>query len=364
MIPEIISDETTMTVAVGTKVYRKPELSRRKEWDFGLKNEILGTNHWGNAKETNKIFTQLLGPKFNLRFFAANYWLWIGNRMTVKTGNMLRYDGRYWQPYDASLVLKANAVLPYINEAERDGLYNLIPAIIAHGDSPQAIRAKVGRGVWRRIATNSTTRNWLIMKAALRTRHDPSAAYVRLLDFPSGVLPAVRDGGDPDETVAARLTPKKQVKEFNQTLDTVLDTRRMMGIAFNDQWGLARIKREHELATKALILGRYPAAPFCEDWSFEKDGFTATLLTSQADIAVEGQTQHHCVASYAHMAADHKYLVFKVDGKERATIGAYPDGRVQQVYCAYNEMPSAECKVFALTRRMLIRRTLTASKAA
>lgn len=347
---EMVSDTQAMTITVSYKVFSKPDLIRRRETDFGFKSEIceipLGTEH--TPKVLHKFFAEMLGPRFNFRFFAANYWLWIGNRMTVRTGNMLRYDGRHWQSYDSSLVALANSLLPYINEAERDGLYHLIPAILAHGASPQQIRAKIGRGSWRRVANNSVSRNLLIMRAALRCpvkyRDD---AFVRLLEMPSGILPSVRHGADADEIIAARITPRKRRDEFFATLHIVSDTRRMMLPAeFNPEWGLARMRREHELATKAVMQQRYSAKPFASDWAFEKDGYSARLLTSQLDIATEGATQHHCVASYARIAAKGDYAVFRIDGKERATAGIR--GRqVDQVYGACNAQVSDECLKFA-----------------
>lgn len=347
---EMRSDERNMTITVGQKVFAKPDLIRRKEWDFSLKYELCipPSDISGDNKSRHKFFAEMLGPRFNFRFFAANYWLWVGNCVTVRTGNMLRHEGKHWKQYDSSLVTQAHSVLPYINEAERDDLYHLIPAILAHGASPQEIRAKIGRGSWRRVANNSLSRNLLLMRAARRCRaEDRAAAFIRLLEIPSGVLPAIVDGANEDEIIAARITPRKQSRVFLQTLDTVRDTRRMLTPQeFNADWGLARMRREHELATKAIMERRYSSKPFASDWRFEDDGFIATLLTSPVDIATEGATQHHCVASYAGYAAKLDYSVFRIEGKERATAGARK-GRIDQVYAACNAPVSDECRAFA-----------------
>jgi hypothetical protein len=346
---EMVTDPVAMTITVGAKVFDKPDVLRRPEIDFQFKNELCPTpiGIGPGPKSLHKFFAEMLGPRFNFRFFAANYWLWIGNRMTTRTGNMLRYEGRYWQKYDASLVGVANANLPHVNEAERDGLYHLIPAILHYGASPQEIRAKIGRGAWRRVAANSVSRNLLIMRAARRSsgrvKDDP---FIHLLDIPSGVLPAIREGGDQDEAIAAVITPRKRVIEFDHTLNIVRDTRRMMANEFNPEWGLARMQREHELATKLIMQRRYSTKAFAPAWQFAENGFSAELLTSQADIASEGAIQHHCVASYAHNAAMGKYAVFRIDGKERATVGVI-GGRIDQVYGACNAQVSDDCKTFA-----------------
>ena len=347
---EMVSDPVAMTITVGKSVFDKPEVIRRSEFDFQFKHDIcpIPQGIGMHPKSVHKFFAEMLGPRFNYRFFAANYWLWVGNRMTNRTGNMLRFEGQHWQKYDPSLVTMANASLPYVNEAERDGLYHLIPAILLYGTSPQGIRAKIGRGAWRRVATNSMSRNLLLMRAARRGRREGlEEAFIRLLDLPSGVLPAVHNGGDEDEAIAAKITPRKRVIEFDRTLHIVRDTRRMMlPDEFNSQWGLARMQREHELATKAIMQRQYSTKAFAAPWSFAEGGFSAELLTSQADIATEGAIQHHCVASYARSAAMRKYAVFRIDGKERATAGVV-NHIVDQVYGACNAQVSDECRAFA-----------------
>jgi hypothetical protein len=260
---------------------------------------------------------------------------------------MLRCEGRHWQHYNPTLVKRANAVLQYINEAERDGLYNIIPIIIALGEPPQAIRASIGRGAWRLVANNSATRNVLLMNASLRSsRLGGTGRFTSLLDVPSGVMRAIHDAGE-IEFIAARITPKKRVQEFRQTLHLVMDTKDMLPRdEFNPNWSYARMRYEHERATKEIMRRKYSPKPFAADWAFEDGGYTAALLTSKADIATEGATQHHCVASYAHMASKGEYAVFKIEGKERATAGVVK-GRVQQIYGACNAEVSDDCKAFA-----------------
>lgn len=348
---EMVTDPQAMTISVGSHVFSKPDLSRRSERDYHFKQQIcdIPMGHPQDPKSLNKFFAEMLGPRFNFRFFAANYWLWLGNRMTTRTANMLRYDGKHWQHYDSALVGLAQPLLPYINEAERDGLYNLIPIILTHGASPQDIRARIGRGSWRRVANNSVSRNLLIMQATLRClAPSRTETFLRLLDMPSGIMRGIRGEVGEDEIIAARITPLKRPREFQRTLDIVGDTRRMLlPEEFNPQWGYARMRREHELATKAIMQRRYSDKTFAPDWSFDDGGFSATLLTCQASIATEGAIQHHCVASYARSCAKHEYAVFRIEGKERATAGIRGD-HVDQVYGACNAQVSDECRVFAI----------------
>lgn len=352
---EMHADAQVMTITVGSHVFTEPQVTRRAEWDFEFKEAIAGSvsddcysGGVRDLKKVHKFYAEMLGPRFNYRFFAANYWLWIGNRMTLRTSNMLRFEGKHWRIYNPKLVTLANKVLPYLNEAERDGLFNLIPVIITHGSSPQEIRAKIGRGAWRRVANNAVSRNLLIMNAVLRfSEAARDYAFVRLLEMPSGVIRGIeREIGD-TETIAARITPRKRFEEFRQTLHLVRDTQRMLLPAeFNTQWGYVRMQHEHEVATRALMQNRYSNKAFAEPWSYRDVDFSAVLLISQADIATEGATQHHCVVSYARSAAMLEYAVFRIEGKERATVGI-KDGVVDQVYGSCNAQVSNECTSFA-----------------
>jgi hypothetical protein len=347
---EMVVDPQAMTISVGSRVFNEPDLSRRLEWNFDFKASICGYPEGArDIKKWHKFYAEMLGCRFNFRFFAANYWLWLGDRMERRTANMLKYEGKHWRHYNTSLVQKAHKVLPYINEAERDGLFNLIPIIIIRGNSPQAIRADIGRGAWRRIANNSVARNVLIMNAISRCNPKfATEALERLLDMPSGVIRAV--GGytvTDDEVVAARITPRKRIQEFTQTLHLVRDTREMLMPAdFNPKWGLARMRQEHEAATRAVMQRRFSNKRFAEDFVFSGGGFTATLLTSQVEIATEGEVQHHCVASYARRAASGDYAVFKIEGKERATAGI-AGNRLDQVYGSCNAPVSDDCRNFS-----------------
>jgi hypothetical protein len=343
----IIADEKSMTIKVGHVVFDRPVLSRLPEWETTIKNDICGPAPWElGPKAAHKFYANRLGCKFNRRFQAANYWLWIGNRMTVKAANVLRHDGRHFRRYHEGLVWRANQAIRYINEAERDGLFHLIPAIVIFGASPQSIRRTVGQGAWRKIAANSLTRNRLIMHAVAKMSDIEPHLFARLLEFPSGVMRAVY-GATEDERAALHVTTKLRPVEFQRAVHIVRDTRDMVGERFNPAWSRDRMIREHNEAMRAVMAGKFSAKQFASPWSFEGDGFSASLLTSQLDIASEGAEQHHCVASYASRAARGKYAVFRIEGRERATAGLIPRVAVGQIYGACNQPVSQECREFS-----------------
>lgn len=356
MIYDIVSNPANMTVTVGSHVFSKPHLNVRTELDFGIKEIVcegitLGPSN-RDVKELHRFYCQHLGPKFNRRFQAANYWLWVGGRMTKRTGDMLRLTGKGWRWYNNDLVVQANQCLEYINEAEVDGLYHLIPAIVVFQAPPSSIRKLLGRATWKRIAHNSMTRNARLMRTAWITPDDDKYGdrFVRLLDFPSGVLNAVHGVEYENESIAARISPRKTPFAFQQTVHIVRDARRMLGNAFNPDWGLARITHEHDLAAREHRRKRFSDAPFADAWSYEAGGYAATLLTNALEIAVEGDTQHHCVSSYASMAASGDYAVLRIEGAERATAGYRKHNkgwRLDQVYAACNAPVTNACTAFA-----------------
>jgi hypothetical protein len=343
-----------MWITVGETIFDKPNLIRQPEYFCATKAAIIKEQPPSTeAAALNKFYCERLGPKFNRRFQAANYWLWIGNSMTPTTGNMLRCGGRHWRQYDDELVATAHRALPYINETERDGLFHLIPAIVVFGNSPHEIRRALGNAVWRRIARNSRTRNARIMQAAVRARDGADAArarFVRLLDFPSGVLGGVIDAGS-DELMAARIAPRKTPMSLTHTRLLIGDAKRM-DVEVNPEWGYARLQHEHDAAAKNHQRRRYSDKPFATSWATANDRFGARLLTSPLDIATEGATQHHCVAAYSHEARRGDYAIVRIDGAERATAGyrLHDNGwRLEQVYGACNAAVSEACRAFALS---------------
>lgn len=349
---QIESDPARMVITVGEQEFSKPYLWRMPEWDLGIKEKVAGSCNL-DMKGRNKFYAARLGPKFNRRFQAANYWLWVGNPLDRRTGNLLRQGGRKWQLYDHELVERAHKILPHIQHAERDGLFHLIPAMVIFQAQPSEIRKEIGPAAWRRIANNSVSRNKLIMQAVERysqgCKETDSAHFLRLLDFPTGCVWATQ-GADEDEQIAVKITPRKREEEFTQTAHMVSDCRRMLGDAFNPEWGYRRMHEEHNLASRNAAARKYSSKPFAEAWSFEGEFYAATLLNSQAEIAAEGAMQRHCVASYAKQAERGHYMVLRIEGRERATAGFSRIGNAwsfQQIYGAMNAPVSDACKEFA-----------------
>ncbi len=349
---EIIEDTERMTITVGPMVWTEPVFARVPEWETHYKEMVVDRPAGLSVKDVNKFYCEQVGPKFNRRFYAANYWLWLGHRFEKMTANMLRRSGSSgWRHYSPELVRRANAAYNYVKEAEGDALFHIIPAIVCFGKSPSDIKRQIGKGAWKRIANTSRSRNMRIMQAVERVQQgsgDWGDSYVRLLDYPSGVLNAVM-WLDNVTDIAARVANPKTFQGFETAFHIIRDAERM-GVGVNPSWSLARIRREHDEAALAKRRGYYSEKAFRSGWSFEADGFTARLLVSPLEIATEGVVQHHCAGSYAYMAKEGSYAVLKVEGRERATIGLRPTVQgwaMEQVFGACNEPVSPKCREFA-----------------
>lgn len=356
LLPMVVN-EAAMTISVGATTFDIPELRKWPENSLTIKHAICvgaGMDTEGDdLPSLHKFYCRVLGPKFNRRFHGANYWLWVGNRLSRSTANMMRMPGRHFRHYSNWLVKKANDSLPYIRETEADELHHLIPAIVTFGGSPSEIKKEIGGAAWKQIARNSRTRNTRIMQIAEHYGDHPKQAFIDLLGVPSGCLNGAKLFlNDANLAMAARLTPKRQAMPFLETAHLIRDARRM-GVDINPQWGLARLRREHDEALIERRRGSFSNKTFADAWQHDSDGFHAERLTSQLDIALEGDAMHHCVASYSQLAADHLYLVLRIEGKERATAGyrLSRDDRtwmLDQCYGYCNDAVSSETYAFAL----------------
>ena len=79
---EIIADAKAMTITVGPKVFDRPVLVRIPESWTNIKRDIVDAGDLWKPQDLNRFYCRHLGPKFNRRFQAANYYLWIAGRMT------------------------------------------------------------------------------------------------------------------------------------------------------------------------------------------------------------------------------------------------------------------------------------------
>ncbi len=316
-------------VKLGDKVFSKYVEVPRNPFTF---NEWLNQNardycvkFWGDKDEVkplvlNKKLHENFGSKITLRLSAALYNTFIKANFPRETYFAMSRNGRLWNTFAPHMVDKATRNKHLVDQAVKDRTINLIPLMLEFEEDPQQLRKRFGKGLWKQLSHTSKTR---MKYLAPLMRDMPEAISLR-----TGLLPAISSyiitpGGMEDAVVtSAKIAPR--IKDFVQTLDVVRDTMRMAnryGTEVNLNWSWRRWQEVHDRMSWEVARDRYPSKKFAEDCVFTQSGYSFTLLTSQADIAMEGTTMRHCVASYAHMASQGKYAVFKIEGKERATLG-------------------------------------------
>jgi hypothetical protein len=268
----------------------------------------------------NKKLHENFGSKITIRLNAALYNTFIKANFPRETYFAISRRGRRWNTFSPYMVQTALENKHLIDQAVKDRTINLIPLMLEFGEDPQQLRKRFGKGLWKQLAHTSKTR---MKHLAPLLKYSTKLTSVR-----TGILPLVSTYNmntmniDGYLLTAARIAPR--IKDFDQTLDIIRDTMYMAnraGVEVNHDWSYRRWSEEHDRLSWDMARKGYSETKFAEHLSFTLQGYTFTLLTSQADIAAEGMQMRHCVASYAFCASKGTYAVFKIEGKERATLG-------------------------------------------
>jgi hypothetical protein len=316
-------------VKLGDKVFSKYEEVPKNPFSF---NQWLNLHardysvkfYQGNdtvlPRVLNKGLHENFGSKITLRLNAALYNTFIKANFPRETYFAISRAGRRWNTFSPHMVDRASENKHLIDQAVKDKTINLIPLMLEFQEDLQQLRKRFGKGLWKQLAHTSKTRMKLLA---------PLLRYsTELTSLRTGILPLVScyhmTTMDIDRHVltAAKVAPR--IEDFERTLGIVRDTMRMAdraGVEVNHNWSWRRWNEEHDRLSWDVARKGYSEKKFAEDCVFTQGDYTFTLLTSQADIAAEGMQMRHCVASYAHTASIGNYAVFKIDGKERATLG-------------------------------------------
>ena len=89
--------------------------------------------------------------------------------------------------------------------------------------------------------------------------------------------------------------------------------------------------------------------PWAKPCQIDVDGFTFDRLISDRDVHAEGATQRHCVASYTYQASIGRIFIFKITGRERATLSFFKKDGIDQIKGFANAAVSKTCRRAALT---------------
>lgn len=293
-------------------------------------------------RNLNKRLCELFGPKITKRFHYAMYKVWI-----EPVPSNLRYllyadfNPKKRAIYHRGHVEKIWERDGQIMQMVEDGQENLIPLLFYLGDALK-IRSDdkdfikklisfMGKAEWKKACKSSRTKNLYVANAYLKmimssiTYSNPSGKKYKtsFYSLRSGCLKQMGNFSYKTEFTAAKIAPT--VKDFNYAKHIIFDTERMaryLGAPSVDyNWSYKRFLEEHDRLTKLIQQKTFSPEPFENEFSVDIEGYTFELLNSAYLIVEEGSIQGHCVGSYSDMCKKGLYKVFKVDGKERATLG-------------------------------------------
>lgn len=229
-----------------------------------------------------------------------------------------------------------------IQQAESDGLPQLVPIIVAMSQRPKEIRKAVGKAVWKRMHHATVATNAKRARIWFRDRDKidwPDLVQIQPCHL-SRALNAIRIAGQADATIYAGIHAPQGA--FPRIRMLWVDTQRMGGQP-KECWSITRLQKEHDALAKEHAAANLDATPWAAPCVIEQDGYLFERLISDLDMAQEGLAQRHCIASYTSRARAHKVIAFRVTGAERATYAFAANTRWDELQCFANSNPSIAC---------------------
>lgn len=281
------------------------------------------------SEEWNKLLTKILGrsPVAFYRHFSRLLWKEVVGDCDEYVNILARrYRGKV-APFMVPLIKECK---PLLDQAKADGLHHLMPIILATKMSPKEAKKALGKGNWKKVCSQSFTRNLLIMKAVV-TSGNPVVEVA--IHTPSSLL---KRGKIVDEDIAKLLKNNKVVTKRREADRVVMYAQylRRHNIAVNPEWTIDRLREEHDNVSHAFRR-RELTERMSKETIIATEGFpsslsdaagmyTATLLRSPYDLHVEGEEMRHCVGGYHKSVADGHCLIYSISdaktGKKVSTL--------------------------------------------
>lgn len=256
----------------------------------------------------------------------------------------LFYRSKSIDPTQFTKVVK-NAEL--LEQATKDGQKNILPLILNQELPPQKLKSVLGKGVWKKLTRNSFHRNKILVNYK-------DISEVMNYDFTALKIAYKHWSPKPGahhwlKRVVGVPYSKHKESDASMKLTTYLDTKDMaarLQLPFNEKWSLRKMEEKHteysrlqqrlaeqrrivrdkDYAERLVKLKAIDLSTFYKQTTWEKDGVTATVLTTYERIVEEGSEMHHCVAGYAEHCLNKDYVVVSLtDGTIRTTLGAHID---------------------------------------
>ncbi len=207
-----------------------------------------------------------------------------------------------------------------IRAVEVDGIPQVAPICVAMRAKPDVCRAKLGKGLWKKLHHSDVVHN--AYRAAAYLRYN--VPFADLIHVPTGFLRELNGAlASPHIDAIERVKVAAQIAEtrteMRQAIVLVRDVWRMNG-QVNPAWSMRRLREEHDRLAWEAAKATASAEEWAKPWSCEVDGYTFTRLVSHLAFAHEGAIMRHCIAGYARDAKLGREVAFKIEGPERASV--------------------------------------------
>lgn len=230
-------------------------------------------------------------------------------------------------------VKKAHKIMPLLEQTLKDGNKHVLPLVYKYGVDTQELKKEFGKGRWKRICKQSFNRVKQITRIPrplTKTEFDIFADP----SYPSTLLhTGLTDWGviewAKEKRVCTKLG-KKWTRYRHYINDSYLLAERLGKPLTKKDFPetLDGWKETHDALKKEVNALRYSKNkwPHISElkWAYDPSfGFDVVLYDNAFDILTEGKEMHHCVAGYAEMVGEKKYLVFSLrkEGKRYSTLG-------------------------------------------
>ena len=340
---------TTKELVKGLWEVRETNETYQKNTKWGLtqmrKKEVIRNGY--------KYFTATYGvcPTRVVKIFNAA--VFKGAILPYKEYFPLFYHYRS-KSIDPAQFIKVVKNAELLEQATKDGQKNILPLILNQELPPQKLKSVLGKGVWKKLTRNSFHRNKILVNYK-----DIS----EVMNYDSTALKIAYKHWSPKPSAHHWLKhvvgvpySKHNESDASMKLTTYSDTKDMaarLQLPFNEKWGLLKMNEKHteysrlqqrlaeqrrivcdkDYAERLVKLKATDLSTFYKQTTWEKDGVTATVLTTYERIVEEGSEMRHCVAGYAERCLNKDYVVVSLtDGTIRTTLGAHTDLGIDSSY--------------------------------
>lgn len=328
---DFIVDKESKTIRFADKEFKRFKLyadAKKVLSDFDSYNLSAVYKHKNPYARAFSDKYGITAAKFKSVFNAKMLSLWIDP--IKEHANRFAYDSNgKLKDYMVAIIWE---MLPEIEQAKKDGIYNIVPWILHEGKNPQELKEHFGKSVWKALCKQTMTRNKFIASNSKRFRYGEENIN-SALKLPSYLL---KRGGNQQFSWdwatnylienkmlnGAHFKPLKSssIREQVRMRNILIDTKRMagtLGKGFSFSWSPEKMIQKHEEYVELINLKRYSPEPYeClkgfKVKQVEHEGYVATLLDSAALVHKEGKEMHHCVGGYASYVAEGNYLVYSI----------------------------------------------------